>query len=99
MLAILGIVLLFAAVFGGYVLERGNPYVLLQPAELLIVGGAAAGITLVANPPAVIRKMWTAGAAIFREAAHTRESYLRALCMLYELFAYVQRAGIAQLEK
>jgi len=66
MFAIIGIVVVFAAVFRGcYLLERGNPYVLMQPAELLIVGGAAAGIILVANPPAVIRKMCSGVAAVF----------------------------------
>ena len=38
MLAIIGIVVVFVAVLGGFLLERGNPYVLMQPAELLIVG-------------------------------------------------------------
>lgn len=50
MYALIGIVAVFAAVLGGFLLEKGNPYVLLQPAELLIVGGAAAGIVMVANP-------------------------------------------------
>jgi len=43
MLAVLGIVVVFLAVLGGFLMEQGNPWVLMQPAELLIVGGAAAG--------------------------------------------------------
>ncbi len=35
MLTLIGIALVFAAVFGGYLIERGNPYVLMQPAELI----------------------------------------------------------------
>lgn len=98
MLAIIGIVVVFAAVLGGYLLERGNPYVLMQPAELLIVGGAAAGIILVANPPAVIRKMRHGVAVVLRAPRHTRESFLRHLLMLFEVFAYSQKAGIVSLE-
>jgi chemotaxis protein MotA len=56
MLALAGIALLLA-VFGGYVVEKGNSYVLLQPAELLIVCGSALGIVLIANRPSLIRKM------------------------------------------
>ena len=41
MLTIAGVIIVFAAVLGGFVLEKGNPWVLLQPAELLIVGGSA----------------------------------------------------------
>jgi hypothetical protein len=47
MLAVIGIIAVFAAVLGGFLLEHGNAYVLMQPAELLIVGGAAIGIVLV----------------------------------------------------
>ncbi len=98
MLAFLGIALVFVAVFGGFLLERGNPYVLMQPAELLIVCGAAAGIVVVANPPDVIRKMARGAAAAFRQPARTRESFLRSLRMLYDVFQFAQRAGNAQLE-
>lgn len=98
MLALFGIVVVFLAVFGGYLLERGNPWVLMQPAELLIVGGAAVGIILVANPPAVIRKMWTGMAAVFRGPVHTRQSLLLNLRMLYEVFSFAQRGGAMALE-
>jgi hypothetical protein len=35
MLAIVGIVVVFGAVLGGYLMEKGHLMVLLQPAELL----------------------------------------------------------------
>jgi len=99
MLALLGVVLVFAAVFGGYLAEKGNPYVLLQPAELLIVGGAAVGIVFIANRPAVIRKMVRgAGTVFFSHPQQTRGSFLRSLRMLYEVFVYSQRAGTMALE-
>ena len=50
MFAIIGIVLVFAAIIGGFLMEKGHIAVLLQPAELLIIAGAAAGTLLVANP-------------------------------------------------
>lgn len=98
MLALGGILLVLAAVFGGYILERGNPYVLIQPAEILIVVGAAAGITLAGNRPAAIRRMCTGVMLVFRTPAHTSGYFLRYLRMLYEVFSYGQRAGIVQLE-
>jgi chemotaxis protein MotA len=98
MLALLGIIVVFLAVLGGFVLERGNLFLLLQPAELLIVGGAALGITLAANPPAVLRKTWMGARAVFRASPYSREYFLRHLRMLYEVFVYTQRAGAMQLE-
>ena len=98
MLALVGIIVVFSAVFGGYLVEKGNPWVLLQPAELLIVGGAAVGIVLVANPPAVIRKMVTGAGTAFLAPPCSRHSYLRNLRMLYEVFSFAQRAGAMALE-
>jgi chemotaxis protein MotA len=98
MLALLGIAVVLLAVFGGFVLERGNPYVLMQPAELLIVVGAAIGIVVVANPPAVMRRMARGVFAAFRPPVHTSHSFLRYLRMLYEVFVFVQRAGVVELE-
>ena len=93
MLALLGMIIVFGAVFGGFVLEHGNPWVLVQPAELLIILGAAMGIVLVSNPWAVIVKMVQGSIATFRPPAHTSKSYLQNLRMLYELFVYAQRGG------
>jgi chemotaxis protein MotA len=99
MQAIFGILGVFLAVLGGFLLEHGTLLVLLQPAELLIVGGAAAGIVAVANPPDVIRRMWEGTRAAFRPAVRTPEVFLRHIRMLYEVFCFVQRAGAMELER
>src|SRR5579872_613119 len=98
MLALIGMAVVILAVFGGFLLESGNLFVLLQPAEVLIVVGAAAGIMLVSNPPSVLRRIWQDSRWIFRRSPHDRESFRRHLRMLYEVFAYAQRAGMMQLE-
>jgi chemotaxis protein MotA len=98
MIALIGMAVVFLAVFGGFLLEHGNILVLLQPAEVLIVCGASLGIVIVANPPAVIRKVLRQAGRIFRASPYTQAYFLRHLRMLYEVFAYVQRAGVTQLE-
>lgn len=99
MYALIGIAAVFAAVLGGYLLESGNLFVLFQPAELLIVGGAAAGIVMVANPPAVIYKMWRGSLAAFRPPSRTPRTFLQSMRMLYEVFTFIQRAGVLEFEK
>jgi chemotaxis protein MotA len=98
MLAIAGIVIVFLAVLGGYVLEQGNPLLLVQPAELLIVVGAAVGITIVANPVRVIRKLTRSARDVLRAPTLNRMTLIRYLLMLYEVFGYAQRAGAMNLE-
>src|SRR5437764_13897415 len=98
MLAIIGIAAVFAAVIAGFLLEGGNPYVLFQPAELLIVFGATGGIILVANPLGVIRKMGAGALSAFRPAERTHNVFLTHFRMLYAVFQFVPRAGIIQLD-
>jgi len=98
MLAVLGILIVFAAVVGGFLLEQGNPYVLLQPAELVIVGGSAIGILLVANPPSMMRRILMGAGTLLHPPEHSKASFLRYLRMLYEVFQFAHRSGIATLE-
>ena len=56
MFAIIGIVVVFGAVVGGYLMEHGKLMVLLQPAELVIIGGAAVGTVLIANPLHILKQ-------------------------------------------
>ena len=99
MLALIGIAMVFAAVFGGYVLEKGNPCVLMQPAEMLIICGAALGTVLVANPPSAIRKMAAGLVATFRAAPLSERAFRDHLLMLYEILTFARRAGINELER
>ena len=57
MFAIIGIVVVFGAIVAGYLMEHGKLLVLMQPAELVIIFGAAVGTVLVGNPLAVVIKM------------------------------------------
>ena len=57
MFAIIGIVVVFGCVVAGYLMEHGNLKVLIQPAELVIIGGAAVGTVLIGNPLHIIKKI------------------------------------------
>jgi flagellin-like hook-associated protein FlgL len=57
MFSIIGIVVVFGAIVAGYLMEHGNLKVLLQPAELIIILGAAIGTVLIANPLHILTKM------------------------------------------
>ena len=98
MLILVGLFAVFAAVLGGFVLERGNLLVLLQPAELLIICGSAAGILLVSNPPGNLRLIVRGLRGLFRPSCYTADFYLATLRMLYDLFTLARRTGGPELE-
>jgi len=98
MFAIIGIVIVFGAIVGGYLMERGNLMVLVQPAELLIIGGAALGTMLVANPLPVIIRIFKGFTGVFLPSPFSKPFYLQHLKMLNELFHYARKNGAVKLE-
>jgi chemotaxis protein MotA len=79
-------------------MERGQPAVLAQPAELLIIVGASVGTILVANPRRNLANLFAALASLRHPLAVSRRSYLEVLKLLFVLFSFARRNGIAQLE-
>jgi chemotaxis protein MotA len=98
MFAIIGIVVVFGAVVGGYLMEHGNIRVLLQPAELLIIGGAAAGTILVANPLHILKQIVSGITGVFAGSKFTKQRYLDSLKMMYDLLNKARREGLMALE-
>jgi chemotaxis protein MotA len=98
MFSILGILVVFGAVVGGYLMEKGNMLVLLQPAELVIIAGAAVGTVLVGNPPHILKAILGGVISVFTGSKFTRQRYLDTLKMLYDLFNLARRSGLAAIE-
>lgn len=98
MFVLVGIVIVFGAVIGGYLLEKGNLMVLLQPAELIIIGGAAFGTLFIANPISVVIDIFKSLGRVLKPSPYTKAFYLETLKMLYELFNHARKNGLVQLE-
>ena len=98
MFSIIGILVVFGAVAGGYLMEKGNMMVLLQPAELVIIGGAALGTILVANPPYILKAIFGGMTGVLKGSEFTRQRYLDTLKMFYDLFSMARKGGLAAIE-
>src|SRR5450755_2198148 len=98
MFAIIGIVVVFGAVVAGYLMEHGNLRVLLQPAELVIIGGAAIGTVLIANPLHILKQIVGGIVGVIGGSKFTSKRYLDTLKMLYDLFSRGRRDGLSALE-
>jgi chemotaxis protein MotA len=98
MFAIIGILVVFGGVIGGYLMERGQIMVLFQPAELVIIGGAALGTLLIANPLHIIKQIMGGLTGAFKGSPFTTQRYLDSLKMLYDLFNRARKEGLAAVE-
>jgi chemotaxis protein MotA len=79
-------------------MERGKLLVLMQPAELIIIGGAAIGTLLVANPLPIVIKICKGALAIIQPSRFSKPFYLETLKMLNELFSAARKSGLDKLE-
>jgi chemotaxis protein MotA len=98
MFAIIGIVVVFGCVVAGYLMEHGNIKVLIQPAELIIIGGAALGTVLVANPLHILKQIAAGVLGVFKGSRFTQKRYLESLKTMYDLLNKARREGLMTLE-
>jgi chemotaxis protein MotA len=99
MLALIGIVIVLGAIAGGYLMEHGKLLVLLQPAELVIILGAAIGTVVIANPLPTLIAMVKGALGVVTGGGFSKAVYLDGLKMLYELYSYARKSGMAKLEE
>lgn len=98
MFVIIGILVVFGAVIAGYLMEHGNLKVLIQPAELVIIGGAAIGTLLIANPLYILKAIGGGIGGVFGGSKYSKDKYLETLKMLFELFSRARKEGLMALE-
>jgi chemotaxis protein MotA len=98
MFAIVGILVVFAAVIGGFLMEKGHMMVLLQPAELLIIAGAGMGTLLVANPVHILKGILAGLIGVVKGSPIGKVRYLNTLKMMYQFLNKVRKEGLLSVE-
>ena len=98
MFVIIGAVLVLASLMLGYMLSGGNPLILLQINEFIIIGGAAIGSLLISSSLSTIKKIIAGILATLKGPRVGKQIYLDLLKMLYEIFMFAKREGLIALE-
>jgi chemotaxis protein MotA len=96
--AIIGILVVFAAVIGGFLMEKGQMAVLMQPAELLIIAGASMGTLLVANPVHILKGIAGGILGVVKGGGIPKARYLNTLKMMYQFLNKVRKEGLLSVE-
>ena len=96
---VVGFVIVIACVIGGYVLAHGTMAVLFQPAELIIIGGAALGALLIGTPGHVMKKIGASIKSGLSGKGSGPGGYMDLLRVLFELATLSRSNGILAMEK
>ncbi|MBI5427160.1 MAG: flagellar motor stator protein MotA [Nitrospinae bacterium] len=98
MLIAIGAVIVIGSVIGGFLWEKGNLYLLYQPAELLIIGGSGVGAFIIGSSTETIRSVVHGLKSVMVSKPYVRKDYLEALKVLNGVFAKIRKDGLISLE-
>ncbi len=98
MTVIVGYIIILGSVIGGFILAGGHVGSLIQPVEVIMIGGAAAGAFVVTNTGKVIKATLGALPTVFKGSKFTKALYLELLSLLYDILAKVRKEGLMSIE-
>jgi chemotaxis protein MotA len=99
MIVLFGALVVIASVAGGFLMGGGHMYTLMHLSELVIIGGAALGATIMMAPKKVLFGMIGQIFHVLKGTPYRRKSYDDLFMMLYELFLLGRRNGLIALEE
>ena len=87
MIGMIGIVVIFVMVFGGYMAAGGKLGIILHalPFEMMMIGGAAIGAFVISNEMAAIKQTLKDIGKVFKGPKWKPQDYRDLLCLLFEL--------------
>ncbi len=95
---LIGFVVVMGCVLGGFVISGGHVLALWHPSELLVIFGAAMGAFIISNPMKIIKKVGKDLGLLFKGSKYTKQTYLDALSLMYELLNKARKDGMVALE-
>ena len=97
MIGIVGIIVVFVMVFGGYLAAGGKMGIILGslPFEMTMIGGAAAGAFLISNSGPAAKHAMKDVSKVFKGAKWKAEDYRDLLVLLFELIRLARQNPVA----
>ncbi|WP_109465379.1 flagellar motor stator protein MotA [Albibacillus kandeliae] len=97
MIGIIGIVVIFVMVFGGYLLAGGKMAIIIKslPFELMMIGGAAVGAFLLSNDGAAVKHTLKDIGKVFKGPKWKPDDYRDLLCLLFALIRMARQNPVA----
>ncbi len=93
-----GVVFTLIAVVGAFVYEGGNPMVLIQIGEYMVLLGAFFGMLLAGASPSALKGAFGVILGIAKPDPYNKKNYLELLKVIYDLSTKVRKDGILSLE-
>ena len=98
MFVIIGYVVVFASVFGAFAASGGHLGSMVQPLEVVMIVGAAAGAFLVGNSLKTLKATLAALPACLKGSKYDKALYMELMSMLYDILVKMRKEGLMAIE-
>lgn len=98
-MGIIGALIVIGCVFGGYLAEGGTLPVIIQPFEVMIIGGAALGGFFIANSMGTIKITIKMTIHALTGKPTSKSAYVELLQLMFQLFQIFRKDGPQAVEK
>ena len=98
MITLIGLAVVVGSVVGGFLVAGGQIPALFHISEIIVICGTAFGTVLISTPAPILRALVAKTPLIVQPSPFTRNLYLDALKLLYELFQIARRDGLVAIE-
>lgn len=95
----IGALITIVGVFGGYILAGGHMKVVFQPFEFMIIGGAALGGFIIANPMTTVKMAFKMSLKAMTSRGPAKKDYVELLQLMFQLFQIFRKDGPQAVEK
>lgn len=99
MFVLIGYAIVIFSIFGGFVMAGGHLAALIQPIELLMIFGGAAGAFLVGNDSKTIRATIKTLPTVIQGSQYSKRMYMDLLAMMFEILTKIRKDGMMSIEK
>ncbi|MEQ1789054.1 MAG: flagellar motor stator protein MotA [Rickettsiales bacterium] len=101
MIPAIGLVIIFACVFGIYIESGGKIEIILHalPHELGMILGAAIGAYMISNPSLILKKTFKEMIVAFKGGKWKKNDYKDLLCLLFSLCKLMKSKGMIAIEQ
>lgn len=97
--SIVGIIVVTAAVFGGFAMAHGPFEVLIQPSEYVVIGGAMLGAMIGSVPIPVFVRVLKTIPTVFKGSGIDKATYYQLMGLLLTIFTVIRKEGVLGVEK
>lgn len=96
---IVGLVVVMGCVLGGFAVHGGQLMALWQPSEVVIIGGAALGAFIIANPFSVSKRALGGIMQLIKGTPYKKPHYQALFAVMYDLLSVARKEGMMGLER